>query len=121
MGYTIWANAITFRAQNSKPLDSYIAGRPDLRETQRERVAGEVEVYNRVNGNCVKARLGSSHIEKGFEGPFTLSPLFIFPYWMISLWKKAVSDFENVGRTWTSLLHQCLKLRTVLPGNQKYI
>lgn len=34
MGYTIWANAITFRAQNSKPLDIYIAGRPDLRETE---------------------------------------------------------------------------------------
>lgn len=36
MGYTIWANAITFRAQKSEPLDSDTAGRPALRERERE-------------------------------------------------------------------------------------
>jgi hypothetical protein len=41
MGYTIWENAITFRAQKSKPLDSDTAGRPALRERERERESPE--------------------------------------------------------------------------------
>jgi hypothetical protein len=71
MGYTIWENAITFRAQKSKPLDSDTAGRPALRERERgsRRRSGS---YSGMNGHCVKASLLSHGMtERVLKDPFT--------------------------------------------------